>query len=119
MISESLRIELEPLGLRVLTVMLGQVSTNMYANSPLFQLPEGSPYEKIADTIAKQSRGELNLTNEPADVVARNLVRDTIGGRRGRIWRGGLARTVYLTMWLLPTRLMEWMVHKRRGVYDL
>lgn len=119
MISESLRIELEPLGVRVLTVMLGQVGTQIYANSPLFQLPEGSPYEKIADTIARQSRGELNLNNEPAEVTARNLVRDTIDGRRGQIWRGGMAGTVYLTLWLLPTRLFEWILHLKRGVYDL
>lgn len=119
MISESLRIELEPLGVRVLTVMLGQVGTQIYANSPVFRLPEGSPYEKIAETIARQSRGELNLNNEPAEVTARNLVRDTIGGRRGQIWRGGMAGTVYLTLWLLPTRLFEWILHLKRGVYDL
>ncbi|KAH8777473.1 hypothetical protein F5883DRAFT_600991 [Diaporthe sp. PMI_573] len=119
MISESLRIELEPLGVRVMTVMLGQVSTQMYANTVAFQLPEGSPYEKIASAIKSSSKGDLNHNNEPADVVARNLVRDTISGRRGQIWRGGLARTVYLALWLLPTRLFEWIVHLKRGVYDL
>ncbi|KAG6355142.1 hypothetical protein INS49_004223 [Diaporthe citri] len=119
MISESLRIELEPLGIRVMTVMLGQVSTQMYDNTPAFYLPEGSPYEKIAGTITSSSTGALNRNNEPAEVVARNLVRDTISGRRGQIWRGGLARTVYLALWLLPTRLFEWIVHLQRGVYDL
>lgn len=119
MISESLRIELEPLGIRVLTIILGQVSTQMYANKPAFHLPGGSPYEKIAGAIAMQSRGELNFNNEPAEIVARNLVRDTISGRRGKIWRGGLAGTVCLTLWLLPTRLFEWIVHMKRGVYDL
>ncbi|KAL1861648.1 hypothetical protein Daus18300_008764 [Diaporthe australafricana] len=119
MISESLRIELEPLGIRVMTIMLGQVSTQMYANTPPFHLLEGSPYEKIAGTITRSSKGDLNLNNEPADVVARNLVRDAISGRRGQIWRGGLAGTVYLTLWLLPTRLFEWIVHLKRGVYDL
>lgn len=119
MISESLRIELEPLGVRVMTIMLGQVSTQIYANTPAFHLPPGSPYEKITGTITSSSRGDLNFNNEPAEVVARNLVRDTISGRRGQIWRGGLAGTVYLTLWLLPTRLFEWIVHLRRGVYDL
>lgn len=119
MISESLRIELEPLGIRVMTVMLGQVSTQMYANTPAFHLPAGSPYEKIAGTITSSSKGDLNHKNESADVVARNLVRDTISGRRGQIWRGGVARTVYLALWLLPTRLFEWIVHRQRGVYDL
>lgn len=119
MISESLRIELEPLGVRVMTVMLGQVSTQMYANTPTFRLPEGSPYEKIAGTITSSSKGDLNHNNESAEVVAKNLVRDTISGRRGQVWRGGLAGTVYLALWLLPTRLFEWIVHKQRGVYDL
>lgn len=119
MISESLRIELEPLGIRVLTIMLGQVSTQIYANTATFHLPEGSPYDKIAGTIASQSKGELNLNNEPAEVVAKNLVKDTISGRSGQIWRGGLAGTVSLTLWLLPTRLFEWIVHLKRGVYDL
>lgn len=117
--SESLRIELKPLGIRVLTIMLGQVSTQMYANSAAFHLPEGSPYEKIADTIATQHRGDFNLNNEPAEAVARNLVKDVISGRSGQIWRGGLAGTVCLTLWLLPTRLFEWIVHLKRGVYDL
>ncbi|KAJ4415540.1 hypothetical protein N0V82_007262 [Gnomoniopsis sp. IMI 355080] len=119
MISESLRIELEPLGIRVLTVMLGQVSTQMYANSAIVHLPEGSPYNKIASTIATQNRGELNFNNEPAEVTARNLVRDAISGRSGKIWRGGLAGTVSLALWLLPTWLFEWIVHLKRGVYDL
>lgn len=119
MLSESLRIELEPLGVRVLTIMLGQVSTQMYSNTVAFHLPEGSPYDKIAGTIASQSRGDLNLNNEPAEVAARNLVKDTISGRRGQVWRGGLAGTVCLAQWLLPTRLFEWVVHLKRGVYDL
>lgn len=119
MMSETMRIELEPLGVRVMTVMLGQVSTQMYANTPTFRLPEGSPYEKIAAAITSSSKGELNHNNEPAIVVARNLVRDAISGRRGQIWRGGLAGTVYLSLWLLPKRLFEWIVHLSRGVYDL
>lgn len=89
MISETLGTELGPLGLRVSTVMLGQVSTQMYANPRALHLPEGSPYEKIAGTIAWQTRGDFNLNNEPADVVARKLARDAISGRVGKIWRGG------------------------------
>lgn len=119
MMSETMRIELEPLGVRVMTVMLGQVSTQMYANTPTFKLPEGSPYAKIASTITQSSKGELNHNNQPVDVVARRLVHDTISGRRGLIWRGGLASTVYLAMWLLPKWLFEWIVHLSRGVYDL
>lgn len=119
MMSETLRIELEPLGIRVMTVMLGQVSTQIYANTPPFHLPEGSPYEKIAGVIATQDKGELNSKNESAEIAAKNLVMDTIKGRSGKIWRGGLAGIIWLTLWLLPTRLFDWILHLNRGVYDL
>lgn len=119
MLSETLRVELAPLGVRVLTVMLGQVRTQIYANTPPFRLPEGSPYETIAATIARQDSGALNHNNEPADVAARNLVRDVFGGRTGQVWRGGLAGTVRLALWLVPRRLFEWILHSNRGIYDL
>lgn len=119
MMSETLRLELEPLGVQVLTIMLGQVKTQIYTNTPVFYLPEGSPYEKIASAIARQDSGEMNLNNESAEVTARNLARDVMSGRSGKIWRGGLAGTVALALWLLPTRLFEWVVHLNRGVYDL
>lgn len=74
MISKTLRLELDLLGMRVMTIMLSQVSTQMYANTQAFLLPEGSPCAKIAGIIASQNKGELNLNYEPADVVAKNLV---------------------------------------------
>lgn len=87
--------------------------------TPAFYLPEGSLYKRIASAIISLSKGDLNHYNELADVVARSLVRDMIGGRSGQISRGSLAYNVSLALWLLPTRLFEWVVHFKRGFYDL
>ncbi|KAJ9485201.1 hypothetical protein VN97_g8155 [Penicillium thymicola] len=104
-ISETLRIELEPLGVRVLTAMVGEVETKIYQNSRPLKLPDGSYYKSVESFIVDQASGKLQKTNEKAEVTAHNLVRDVQNGRVGFTWRGGVAGTAKLASWLLPTRL--------------
>lgn len=119
-LSETLRIELRPLGVRVVTAMVGEVETKIYSRSQArFSLPDHSHYKQIEEVIGKQSRGELQANNEKAEVTARNLVKDVVSGRSGQIWRGGVAGTAKYASWLLPTRLFEWMLHQNRGIYSL
>lgn len=119
-LSETLRIELGPLGVRVLTAMVGEVETDFYAhNGKGFELPPDSRYKQVEEPIRKQSNGELQVNNEPASVTARNLVEDVVGGRRGQVWRGGVAGTAKYASWLVPSRLFEWALHQGRGVYEL
>ncbi|KAH8162907.1 hypothetical protein CIB48_g5327 [Xylaria polymorpha] len=58
-LSETLRIEMEPLGVRVVTVVLGAVETS--GNDPStkgdIQLPTNSNYQKIRDVINQQYKG--------------------------------------------------------------
>jgi hypothetical protein len=100
--------------------MVGEVETGFYAHSQVpFSLPSNSHYKQIEEIIGKQSRGELQVNNENAAVTAENIVNDVISGRRGQIWRGGVAGTAKYASWLLPARLFEWALHKDRGVYNL
>jgi len=118
-LSETLKIELEPLGVRVVTAMVGAIGTQIYTKYEM-TLPADSWYKPIEDIIRKQARGELQEpNNEPVDVTARNIVRDTLGGRRGKIWRGGEAGAASIGSWLLPTWFLEWMLHQQRGLYQL
>ena len=109
-LSETLRIELEPLGVRVVTAMVGEVDTNVYANGnagkPL-KLPPTSYYRSIEDIIAKQSQGLLADANESPAVTARNLVRDVLGTTSGQVWRGGNAGKAKVASWLFPTVLVS------------
>ncbi|KAI0176509.1 putative short-chain dehydrogenase/reductase [Hypoxylon sp. FL1284] len=124
-LSETLRIELEPVGVRVVTAMVGEIATRIYDHddsggddneSPL--LPEGSWYKPVEHIIRAQARGRLQLNNEDPRVTARNLVHDTLGGKRGKTWRGGVAGFASVATWLMPGRLFEWILHKDRGIYD-
>ncbi|KAL8692667.1 MAG: hypothetical protein Q9218_002367 [Villophora microphyllina] len=56
MASEILRMELMPLGVKVLTVNSGLVKTNLASNSPVLRLPAMSPYLSIEAEIAEKAR---------------------------------------------------------------
>ncbi|RDW58828.1 LijC [Coleophoma cylindrospora] len=118
-ISETLKMELAPLGVRVVTAMVGAIGTTLY-NGHEVSLPQGSYYKPIEEYIKKQSRGEMQEPfNESVDVTARNLVRDTLAGCRGQIWRGGEAGRASILSWLVPTALRERILHSERGLYKL
>lgn len=111
--------ELAPLGVRVVTAMVGAIGTRLYDNHEV-SLPPNSYYKPIEETIKKQTRGEMQAPfNEPVDVTARSLVKDTLAGRRGQIWRGGEAGRASVLSWLVPTALRERMLHAERGIYQL
>ncbi|KAI9689619.1 MAG: putative secondary metabolism biosynthetic enzyme [Bathelium mastoideum] len=116
---ETLKMELAPLGVRVVTAMVGAMETKLSDNREV-SLPPGSYYKSIEGTIKKQSRGEMQVSlNEAADVTARNLVKDTLSGRRGQIWRGGEAGRASVLSWLVPTALRERILNTERGIYQL
>ncbi|KAM0795811.1 hypothetical protein BDR22DRAFT_882864 [Usnea florida] len=107
-ISETLRIELKGLGVRVITAMVGEVETNIYDNaSTPPSLPSSSYYASIKDLIFQQ------------EITAENLVSDVLGGRDGHVWRGGVAGRAKYFHWILPERFIEWFLHAGRGVYQV
>ncbi|ROW12026.1 hypothetical protein VPNG_05281 [Cytospora leucostoma] len=69
-LSETMKIELEPLGVRVVTAMVGATGTGIYTNGngPEMTLSADSWYKPIEEIIGKQARGELQEPhNEPVD----------------------------------------------------
>jgi len=105
---------MEPLGVRVITAMIGEVQTKIYQNSETPKLPEGSYYSYVAKFIFDQGAGVMQRNNEDANVTAKNLVKDVLNGSRGQVWRGGIAGTARLASWLLPTRVFV----SPRGLLD-
>ena len=96
---------MEPLGVRVVTAMVGEVQTKIYENGDPPQLPTDSYYASVQQYITRQATGKLQESNELAEVTARNLVSDVLGGLSGHTWRGGVAGTARIASWLLPTRI--------------
>ncbi|KAL1881217.1 hypothetical protein Daus18300_001068 [Diaporthe australafricana] len=119
-ISETLKLELQPLGVRVVTAMVGAIGTNLYENKAPFALPPDSYYKPIEGIIASQAAGALqDPNNEDVSVTAGNIMRDVVGGRSGQIWRGGEAGRASILSWLIPTKIRERILHQERGLYQL
>lgn len=119
-LSETLRVELEPLGVRVVTALIGSVNTRMLSNtnSDAFQLPLDSYYRPIHQFIEKQ-RGTQVVNLENVDVTAQNLVHDILDGAQGCIWRGSASKVCKWLSWLLPTWALEMATNRASGLSEL
>ncbi|KAF6240115.1 hypothetical protein HO173_001725 [Letharia columbiana] len=114
--SETLRVELEPLGVRVVTSMCGSADTPMFGKpgGPM-DLPETSYYHGIQDAAWKERMDhQRQATN--VDVLAEKLVKDILGGARGVIWHGAFAPSVRWASWLNVTWLLDRLINSARGL---
>ena len=120
-LSEVLRVELEPLGVRVVTPIIGAIETHIFENSHTgpFQMPSGSYYEPIRPILQeiREGKKQPELTN--VDVLARQLVSDILGGARGPVWRGATSTICrWLSNWL-PNWLLDSLNNGARGTSEL
>lgn len=101
-ISETLRLELSPFGVSVVTILLGTVATPFHANEPIPELPETSYYSKILETITKWAKNELGPKGGSAQELVNSIVMDIIGSNRtGIVWRGSYSGIIrFVTRWL-------------------
>lgn len=114
-LSEGLRRELAPFGVKVATVIVGGVQTNIHKNSPEHHLPPGSLYAPVAAKISDRASGrDITVRMDDPGVFAQHLVRDLMAGASGRIYRGNVSSTMSFLAWLLPSWLMvsEIVVHQ-------
>ncbi|KAF3767812.1 NAD(P)-binding protein [Cryphonectria parasitica EP155] len=113
--SEGLRRELAPLGVKVATVMVGGVKTNIHSSHPALSLPEDSFYRPVANRIADRAAGrDAEQYLGPPEDFARGLVDDLLRGASGKVYHGkmasmaGIARL--LPSWLLVSRWIRFPV---------
>ncbi|KAK8063258.1 hypothetical protein PG996_007910 [Apiospora saccharicola] len=102
-ISESLRHELQPFGVKVLTVIVGAIKTNIFNNRPEYELPQGSRYEPVRKEVAARIAGSdvEGRLGKPED-FAKSLVRDMMGGVSGTIRRGNMSSFVRFATAVFP-----------------
>ncbi|UPX14255.1 Acylglycerone-phosphate reductase [Ascochyta rabiei] len=98
MFSETLRLELAPLGVRVITLVAGNVASNMSAGSngpPPSELPATSRYKAVEAHVAKQGKfSDMNTARFADEVVSA-----VSSGAAGKLWKGG---NIMLVRWLVP-----------------
>jgi 1-acylglycerone phosphate reductase len=104
--SETLRLEMAPLGVRVLTVVTGIVKTNIAANGASRILSPDSYYLPAQKQIAERAEGADVQSHMNVDEYASRVVGDILGGSTGRIWRGKMATMVRLVSMYMPAFLV-------------
>ena len=101
--SDSLRLEMAPFGVKVVTVMTGTVDSRFFDNSPEYKLPSTSRYMPMEKTIARTAQGEDLGSKMETAVFADTVVADLLGGANGKIWRGKTSSLVRILWSFFPT----------------
>jgi NAD(P)-dependent dehydrogenase (short-subunit alcohol dehydrogenase family) len=106
--SESLRLEMAPLNVKVTTVMTGVVATNIFANHPDPKLPDDSYWKPASKEISAMVTGSSKFIENglPASVFAKRAADDVLGGATGLIWRGKMASIGWFLQAFLPGWLL-------------
>lgn len=93
-LSETLRLELAPFGVSVVTILPGVIDSNLHVNdAAAFEMPPSSRYSAIKHIIASGAAGELLPKGSlSAEKFAELVVDDVMGtGKGGLVSRGPYA----------------------------
>ena len=87
-VTETLRVEVQPLGVGVLSVVTGAVQTNGQTYFKDWKLPDGSLFMPIEGLIAERTRGHDGVKRMALAEYAKRVTDDIIRGATGKIWHG-------------------------------
>lgn len=101
--SESLRLELIPLGIRVVTVVTGIIETNLHHNEPEHSLPANSYYKPIEGWLKDRESGKNRPPGQPVQDFARQFVQKCENGAKGKVYIGPLTPLFVYLKWWMPS----------------
>lgn len=104
--AETLRLELAPFGVRVLSVVTGAVESAGYTRGVGFELPEGSLYKPIEGVIGKKASGGDDISKEDTMVYAGKVVDEVVDGNKAKFWCGNHAGFAKYATAMLPGFVM-------------
>lgn len=115
--SETLRVEVAPLGVRVITVVTGGVKSRIVRVQR--SLPESSPYKELEDYYQKRQMQSQDLGMDTA-IYAKKVVKETLEAegwlrRTKTIWIGGGSGLIRWLSRILPQTVLEWVVSRMFG----
>ncbi|KAF3070856.1 NADPH-dependent 1-acyldihydroxyacetone phosphate reductase [Daldinia childiae] len=119
-ISEGMRLELKPFGVKVATIIVGAVHTNIFANAPEHKLPPNSLYKgaekEIAARATGQDVGERLGTRED---FSRELVGKLLRGASGRLHVGNMSTMIRIMTTWFPTCVVDYLTVANTGLDHL
>jgi short-subunit dehydrogenase len=104
--SETLRLELTPFNVKVLTVVTGAVATSFKANVPTPDLPPDSRYLPVRKHVEDSASGATVRGAMASDKYAEEVVEDVLSGATGKVWRGGSAGLAKFGKAWMPTWML-------------
>ncbi|CRG85083.1 Protein RDR1 [Talaromyces islandicus] len=87
-IAETLRLELAPFNVKVLSIVTGAVKTMGQTYFGDFKLPDGSLYKSIEGIIAARARGEDDVPRMGLAEYSNKVVTQIIQGQTSKFWCG-------------------------------
>ncbi|KAH7318408.1 hypothetical protein B0I35DRAFT_451285 [Stachybotrys elegans] len=105
--AETLRLELAPFQVKVLSIVTGALKTNGQTHFNDWALPTDSRYLPVESTIHNRARGQEGAPRMDARDYSRRVVATIIGGATGKFWYGASAGAVKFGTSYLPTWLMD------------
>ncbi|KAJ4177094.1 hypothetical protein NW755_014048 [Fusarium falciforme] len=110
--SETWRHELQPLGVRTITLLTSGVKTGSFADYEDIPLPETSHYYKVRQFIHDIADGRLQEGAITPRQYATKVVREVEKGTAGTVWAGTSAFMIRLACWLSPQLVMDMLVER-------
>ncbi|PNP54780.1 hypothetical protein FNYG_15610 [Fusarium nygamai] len=108
--SETWRHELQPLGIRTITLLTSAVKTNFFPEHPAADIPDNSQYFEIKDFIHGLVDGRMQENGISAKQYATKVVGEVEKGTVGVVWAGKDASILRLLSWLLPQSVFDMVV---------
>jgi 1-acylglycerone phosphate reductase len=112
--SDTLRLEVQPLGLKVKTLYMGEVSTPLMAADNINFGPE-SIYHVVEDSLKARTNTHLAKTMAPAQ-FAREVADEVLNGRSATIWKGTNAFVVWFLDAVGPRNVFDSTLLKGAGL---
>ncbi|KAI5356608.1 putative short-chain dehydrogenase/reductase SDR, NAD(P)-binding domain superfamily [Septoria linicola] len=106
-LGETMRLELEPLGVRVITVVTGTIETKLHENEKLAELPESSYYLPLGHWLKERKAGTNRPKGMAVEDYARLLVDKVEKGQSGKIFVGPLTPLFVWLEWWMPTWIWD------------
>lgn len=106
MASETWRHELQPLGVRTITLVTCAVKSNFFNDYHGAELPETSNYTEIREFIHNLTDGRLQANAISSRQYAIKVVREVEKGTVGTVWAGTDAFFTRLAWWLSPQSVL-------------
>ncbi|RHZ58924.1 SDR family oxidoreductase [Aspergillus thermomutatus] len=118
-ISETLRLELAPLGVSVVCLMVGTVTTSFHDNEPRVVLPATSRYAAIKETISQWATGQAGPKGCSVDEFANSIVEVVLGANGGLVWKGPYSGAIKIFSRWCPSWLLDRMMSNGQGLDEL